>query len=364
MTPRVGAPRERLSERGMHIGDQFRQRSAGSRCGADSPLYGLREHFSPVLEHRPTIAARRETGRGPLTLDSRFVPLATSTTAGSARSTSPTPRSAPATSPVRGANPNARTPTPVRTSGASGENRRDVHLATQTLSKTAAETKGQLSLSKQLTALQKRFAVTDEQLTQCKLELRNARRDNERLQLEYEEMNRRCHSALAERGTAMKQLNEVKEEKSKLETRMTVAVSQQGKVGVQRHAKMLETVKDLRGAKEEVESALQQANNRIAQLEDELSAARSALRKREEHLGLIPVGSIADAKANRCSVLLAVSKLETQQDALTRDKEALEAEKEALDILKSPLYSQVKHMLKSPRYSDSHSNTNSQKSSK
>ena len=72
-------------------------------------------------------------------------------------------------------------------------------------------------LSKQLTALQKRFAVTDEQLTQCKLELRNARRDNERLQLEYEEMNRRCHAAIAERGTAMKQLNEVKEEKSKLE---------------------------------------------------------------------------------------------------------------------------------------------------
>jgi chromosome segregation ATPase len=225
----------------------------------------------------------------------------------------------------------------VRTSGASGENRRDVHLATQTLSKTAAETKGQLLLSKQLTALQKRFAVTDEQLTQCKLELRNARRDNERLQLEYEEMNRRCHAAIAERGTAMKQLNEVKEEKSKLETRMTVAVNQHGKVGVQRHAKMLETVKELRGAKEEVDSALQQANTRIAQLEDELSAARSALRKREEHLGLIPVGSSADAKANRCSVLLAVSKLQTQQDALTRDKEALEAEKEALQSQKSSL---------------------------
>jgi outer membrane murein-binding lipoprotein Lpp len=68
-----------------------------------------------------------------------------------------------------------------------------------------------------------------------------------------------------------------------------------------------------------------------------LWAARSALRKREEHLGLIPVGSSAHAKANRCSVLLAVSKLETQQYALTRDKEALEAEKEALQILKSPL---------------------------
>jgi len=244
---------------------------------------------------------------------------------------------ASATTPARGANSSARNPAKVRTSGASGENRRDIHLATQTLSKTAAETKGQLSLSKQLTALQKRFAVTDHQLTQCKLELRNVRCNHERLQLEYEEMNRRCHSALAERGTAMKQLNEVKDEKNKLETCITVAVSQQGKVGVQRHAKMLETVKDLQGAKEEVESALQQANARIAQLEAELWAARSALRKREEHLGLIPVGSSAHAKANRCSVLLAVSKLETQQYALTRDKEALEAEKEALQILKSPL---------------------------
>ena len=61
-----------------------------------------------------------------------------------------------------------------------------------------------------------------------------------------------------------------------------------------------------------------------------MAAARSALQKREEHLGLIPVGSSADAKANRCSVLLAVSKLEMQQDALKRDKEALEAEKEEL----------------------------------
>ena len=59
--------------------------------------------------------------------------------------------------------------------------------------------------------MQKQLAVTDEQLTQCKLELRNVRRDNERLQLEYEEMNRRCNSALAERCTAVKQLNEVKD---------------------------------------------------------------------------------------------------------------------------------------------------------
>ena len=66
-------------------------------------------------------------------------------------------------------------------------------------------------------------------------------------------MNRRCHAAQAERSAAMKQLNEVKEEKSKVEMRMTVAVSQQGKGAMQRQAKMLETVKDLRSAKEEVD---------------------------------------------------------------------------------------------------------------
>jgi len=326
MTPK-GAPRQRITPRGMVAGERITPRSASSHSGsvsrrAESPLYGLRRSEQPVhAEHRPTIAQRRETGRAPLTLDSRFVgSVAASTTAGSV----------PSTSPGRSANPHARNPTPVRTSGASGENRRDIHLASQTLSKAAAETKGALSLEKQLTALQKRFAVTDEQLTQSKLELRNVRRENERLQLEYEEMNRRCHAAQAERSAAMKQLNEVKEEKSKVEMRMTVAVSQQGKGAMQRQAKMLETVKDLRSAKEEVDSALLQAQDRIAQLEDDLAAARSALQKREEHLGLIPVGSSADAKANRCSVLLAVSKLEMQQDALKRDKEALEAEKEEL----------------------------------
>ena len=64
----------------------------------------------------------------------------------------------------------------------------------------------QLALSKQLAALQKRFSVTDEQLTNSKGDLRSARRDNEKLQLENEELLRRIHAAHSERAHATKQV--------------------------------------------------------------------------------------------------------------------------------------------------------------
>jgi len=43
-------------------------------------------------------------------------------------------------------NPPARNPSPVRLSGISGDNRREFHLATQNLSKTATEAKGQVTM--------------------------------------------------------------------------------------------------------------------------------------------------------------------------------------------------------------------------
>jgi regulator of replication initiation timing len=110
-----------------------------------------------------------------------------------------------------------RHPSPNRTASSVIEYRREIHLSTQSLSKAAGATRDALALEKQLTALQKLFSATDEQLASCKTELRNSKRDNERLLLEHEEMQRRVHSALAERASATKQLAEIKDEYSKLD---------------------------------------------------------------------------------------------------------------------------------------------------
>jgi regulator of replication initiation timing len=193
----AAAPRERITPRGQH-----------ERIRA-SPMHS--EH----LRGASNLRSRREVVAGtPLSILSGTGV----TSASSMRSTSPGGIH----------NPHARNPSPVRLVPSS-ENRREKHLASQSLSRAAAETKGQLALDKQFTALQKRFAITDEQLTQCKTELRSARRDNERLLLENEEIQRRMHAAHAERASAVRELNEAKEETSKLESRLTVAVSQRGK---------------------------------------------------------------------------------------------------------------------------------------
>ena len=86
-----------------------------------------------------------------------------------------------------------RNPSPARTNtgdgivrGATGSTRRDVQLASKSLSTTAASLKDQLRLERELAALQKRFAMTDNQLTQSKGDLRTARSDLEKLRRDNE----------------------------------------------------------------------------------------------------------------------------------------------------------------------------------
>jgi chromosome segregation ATPase len=224
-----------------------------------------------------------------------------------------------------------RNPSPVRTSGISGENRREFHLATQSLSKEAANMKGQLKLERELSALQKRFAVTDDQLTQSKTELRAARRDLERLQLENEELLRRIHAASEDKSSATKQLAAVKEECSRMESRLTVAVSQRGKGAFEREVKMRDTIKALRASKEEADAALAAAQERCNDLESQAAALHSAVHERELDLGLVPVRGAADARQNRATVLLEVKRLRIENAALSASKAALEREQSELE---------------------------------
>jgi regulator of replication initiation timing len=211
------APRERITPRGERITPRSATSADPRRAARQaSPLHG--EH----LRGGSSLRSRREGVAGtPLSLDRGLM--------GVHAASHPSPGGS-----VN--NPHVRNPSPVRII-AQGDNRREKHLASQSLSKAAAEMKGQLALEKQLTALQKRFSITDEQLTQCKMELRSSRRDNERLQLEHEEMLRRIHAAQAERASAVKELAEAKEDNSKLESRLTIAVNQRGKGVIEREAK-------------------------------------------------------------------------------------------------------------------------------
>lgn len=215
-----GAPRERLAltPRGQH--ERITPRSANSVHDSRRVARQSSSLHSEHLRGPSNLRSRREAAAStPLSLDrDRMMSGPGVNSASSIRSASP----------GGSHNPHVRNPSPVRIVS-SCENRREKHLASQSLSKAAAEAKGQLALEKQLTALQKRFSITDEQLTQCKTELRNARRDNERLQLENEEMQRRIHAAHAERASAVKELSGAKEENGKLESRLTVAVNQRGR---------------------------------------------------------------------------------------------------------------------------------------
>jgi hypothetical protein len=60
-----------------------------------------------------------------------------------------------------------------------------------------------------------------------------------------------------------------------------------------------ESLKEVRGAKDACDAELAAARARIADLEKEATALHMSLWTREQELGLIPVGSIGDAKVRR-----------------------------------------------------------------
>lgn len=124
------APRQRITPRG----------SQESRARAHSPLYmrGDVDLRIPVTRGGAGVRSRREVGSTPLTLDRQhLIP--------------PPPHPNAPTSPTGSANPHVRNPSPMRTSVTSvSDNRREIHLATQTLSKTASETKCALALERQV----------------------------------------------------------------------------------------------------------------------------------------------------------------------------------------------------------------------
>jgi hypothetical protein len=150
------APRQRITPRATteRVTPRVTPRSASSQeLRGHSPLHMRADVDQRLLVTRGGAGVRSRRGvGGPLSLDRQhLIP--------------PPPNPNAPASPTGSANPHVRNPSPVRTSATSvPDNRREIHLATQTLSKTASETKGALTLERQLTALQKRFSVTDEQV--------------------------------------------------------------------------------------------------------------------------------------------------------------------------------------------------------
>ncbi len=63
----------------------------------------------------------------------------------------------------------------------------------------------------------------------------------------------------------------------------------------------------------------------------QVAALHKTLHAREEDLGLLPVGSSGDARSNRSTVLLAVTKLRQEAATSASQKESLETEKARLE---------------------------------
>jgi len=199
----------------------------------------------------------------------------------------------------------------VNSSLCGDRDRRELHLASQNLSRDAGEQRAVLQLEKQNTALHHHVRECDEQLERTKAELRKARVTIQQYERQDEGLKQRLEQAQADKVRAEALAQEASERARKLDAKLAVGLHQRGMGAIQREAKAAEALRLLKVRDDE-----------LAAVRKEAALLRQAIEAREEQLGLANPRSsgksnkIAAGQSNRESVLLQLQTLKHENASL------------------------------------------------